>query len=75
MDEIKLKPCPFCGSDILYFVVDNNTDTVGIFCNWCKQTTTFEENEWEGDTTSAKTRAADAWNMRADAWNRRVNDG
>ena len=81
MDETKLKPCPFCGrkligikkastqhlcgGDVLYFVVDNNTNTVEICCNWCKEITTLEENEWEGDTASAKTRAEEAWNGRA----------
>ena len=65
MDE-RLKPCPFCGAPYmgLYWVTDDG-DTLGIFCNHCKQTVTLEENEWEGDTADTKRRAIKAWNRRA----------
>ena len=48
----ELKPCPFCGcgTGALYVVTieQHGYDTVGIFCNACKQTVILEENEWEG---------------------------
>lgn len=68
----KLKRCPFCGCGTgeLYIVLfeQHGYDTVGIFCNCCKQTVILEENEWEGDTMKARRKAIDAWN-------RRCNDG
>jgi hypothetical protein len=39
-------------------------DTVGIFCNGCKQTMIFEKNEWEGDNEQNRKRAIEAWNRR-----------
>lgn len=70
MDESKLKPCPFCGTPNtnLYFVkVDapHGFDTVGIFCNSCKQTVILEENEWEGEDSRTREKAIEAWNRRA----------
>ena len=69
MDESKLKPCPFCGTPNtnLYFVnVDapHGFDTVGIFCNSCKQTVILEENEWEGEDSKTREKAIEAWNRR-----------
>ena len=65
----KLKPCPFCGMPYteLYWVTTEKRgfDTLGIFCNNCKQTVTLEENEWEGDTSDTKRKAIKAWNRRA----------
>jgi Lar family restriction alleviation protein len=70
MDGTKLKPCPFCGTPNtnLYFVkVDapHGFDTVGIFCNSCKQTVILEENEWEGEDSKTREKAIEAWNRRA----------
>ena len=69
LTEKELLPCPFCGCDYgnLYFVTmdQRGYNTLGIFCNGCKQTTILEENEWEDDTVSAKKRAIDAWNQRS----------
>ena len=64
----ELKPCPFCGGNNLYFVkVDQHGyETVGIFCNACKQTITLEENEWEGDNGESRNKAIQAWNRRAE---------
>lgn len=66
---IELKPCPFCGADSgsLYFVTveQRGFETVGIFCNACKQTVTLEENEWEGDNETTRAVAIEAWNRRA----------
>lgn len=66
----ELKPCPFCGcgNGNLYIVTieqQHGFDTVGIFCNGCKQTVTLEENEWEGDNEPSRRKAIEAWNRRA----------
>ena len=66
---IELKSCPFCGCGMgnLYIVTieQHGFDTVGIFCNDCKQTVILEENEWEGDNEQSRIRAIEAWNRRA----------
>ena len=66
-EEIKLKPCPFCGGDNLYVVnVKGYLDsTVGVFCNWCKVILLHEDNEEEGDIPDTRRRAVIAWNRRA----------
>lgn len=47
----KIKACPFCGcgtAELYMITIENNGfETVGIFCNGCKQTVTLEANEWE----------------------------
>ena len=67
--ENDLKPCPFCGcgEGSLYIVTveQHGYETVGIFCNACKQTVTLECNEWEGLNEDTKERAIEAWNRRA----------
>ena len=64
----ELKPCPFCGCGTgnLYVVTieQHGFDTVGIFCNGCKQTVILEENEWEGDNEQSRKKAINAWNRR-----------
>ena len=67
-DGYVLRPCPFCGSPDLYIVrhVGYLDDTVGVFCNTCKQTVTLEDNSEEGQTEESMRRAVDAWNRRAD---------
>ena len=66
--EDQLRPCPFCGCGYgnLYFVTvdERGYETVGIFCNVCKQTVTLEENEWEGDNSESREKAVKAWNAR-----------
>jgi len=66
----ELKPCPFCGmpNTELYWVAieQHGHETVGIFCNNCKQTVTLEENEWKGDTADTTRKAIIAWNRRAE---------
>ena len=67
----ELKPCPFCGcgEGNLYIVAvgQYGYDTVGIFCNGCKQLVTLEENECEGNNGQTRKKAIDAWNRRAAA--------
>jgi hypothetical protein len=64
----ELKPCPFCGCGTgnLYVVTieQHGYDTVGIFCNGCKQTVILEENEWEGRNEQSCKKAIEAWNRR-----------
>ena len=64
MDE--LKPCPFCGCQNLYVVTVEmqGYETVGIFCNNCKQTVILEDNEWEGINWKSRNKAIEAWNRR-----------
>lgn len=61
----KMMPCPFCGTPHPYVVTINGRydNTVGIFCNRCKQTVILEENEEEGDTGETIRRAVAAWNQ------------
>ena len=65
---IELKTCPFCGcgDGSLYIVTveQHGYETVGIFCNACKQTVTLEYNEWEGLSDKTKEKAIKAWNRR-----------
>lgn len=67
----ELKPCPFCGcgEGTLYIVAveQRGYETVGIFCNACKQTVTLEDNEWEGLNDKTKEKAIEAWNRRAES--------
>ena len=65
------KPCPFCGAGTgnIYIVPVSGylDESVGIFCNACKQTVVLEENDQEGFTDICKDRAIRAWNRR-DGW-------
>ena len=57
MDEIKLKPCPFCGGDAE--IVDNSryiTGTYFVCCLWCGA---------RSDYDLGKENAAERWNGRA----------
>lgn len=60
----ELKPCPFCGVPYPYIVrvPGRMDDTVGIFCNSCKQTVVLEENEEEGLSATTIEKATKAWN-------------
>lgn len=59
MDEIKLKPCPFCGSDDITLWRNLFFGIVGGRCNACGSDS---GNKGYGQT---KQDAADAWNKRA----------
>ncbi len=61
MDNIKLKPCPFCGGEPMYSVV-NHGDGGIVYCTKCGIC-----------TTSALTDTPyTAYEAAAAAWNRRV---
>lgn len=65
---MKLKPCPFCGSSVIYVTFTryyDNEDTVCVFCNTCKQYTVLERNDAEGVNNETKAEAIEAWNTRA----------
>ena len=56
MPEIKLKPCPFCGSEALYEVYeDMYKNTYKVKCSHC-----FAETRYE----NTKEEAANKWNRR-----------
>ena len=61
MDEIKLKPCPFCGGEAS---VINTTalglDCKSVMCRKCKA----KVNNFNG--TNSEERAINAWNRRDD---------
>ena len=54
MDEIKLKPCPFCGGEAEIFVSDV-TDRAVVYCKGCDAQIQIKPNEEE---------AIEAWNER-----------
>lgn len=68
----ELKPCPFCGMPHteLYWVTITSEkygyETLGIFCNNCKQVVTLEANDWGGDSAFTRQNATEAWNRRTD---------
>ena len=66
MDE--LKPCPFCGSEVIYVTTKEGRmdSTTTIFCNSCKTSVILEENEEEGFSKETKAKAIEAWNRRAE---------
>lgn len=62
----QLKPCPFCGSDVIYITHRNGyiDTTVIVFCNSCKISVDIEENDQEGWNGETVRRAVKAWNRR-----------
>ena len=59
---IKLKPCPFCGSDRVEFMPDEEQPceiaTTGfIWCHGC---------DFTSDSFYSETKAAEAWNRRVE---------
>ena len=81
MDEIKLKPCPFCGGEAEYFIVENcSCGTArgwkfGIHCTKCMVSLPMRDFMLTMDLYSngelvakkdERQKAADMWNRRAD---------
>ena len=61
MDNVNLKPCPFCGGKA---IVEIGTKSKIVFCIRCKaRTNRFAEYNEEKNEEKA-----------VEAWNRRVND-
>lgn len=67
MKYIKLKSCPFCGSEDIYLTHEPGyiDDSAIIFCNSCKVSVKLEANDQEGINDITETRAIEAWNRRA----------
>lgn len=62
MDEVKLKPCPFCGGEAVL-----KRDRMGKYCAKCTNCgcmTTFQFGF--GDEAVSKKKATDIWNRRAE---------
>ncbi|MBQ6240895.1 MAG: Lar family restriction alleviation protein [Firmicutes bacterium] len=66
-DELKLKPCPFCGCTDIYITFEHGylDDSAIVFCNNCKVSVKVEENDQEGFNEKTAKRAVEAWNRRA----------
>ena len=62
MNEIELKPCPFCGGEAT-FKRDRISGIYCVKCTNCKCMTTFQFDFGEGEEVS-KRKAADVWNRR-----------
>ena len=63
LNELKLKPCPFCGADAGFFV----NDGVRVMCKACgAQTMTLIDNNIDVDGGAVK-RVLDRWNKREES--------
>lgn len=70
-DEVKLKPCPFCGAIPTYF----GDDAVGVIrCLSCAVTTgTFRKDKYRRrNQGNAEKKATEFWNRGYFNWIRRV---
>lgn len=74
MIEIKLKPCPFCGSEDIYKThseeIPFGTKNPEIFCNTCKAIFAVEDDSpylnCDEDFKYRREKTAEAWNKRAE---------
>lgn len=58
MNEVKLKPCPFCGGEVEHEVFNDGFFTLGrVECKQCRVM-----------LTALPINAIEAWNTRADGW-------
>lgn len=63
MNEIKLKPCPFCGGEAEFGTNPTGYRTIWVYCSECKA----ESNRFESNIYScAAEDAAEAWNRRTE---------
>ena len=73
MNEIELKPCPFCGSTDIYETYSQehayDTRRPEIFCNTCKSIFSVEDDSpymnCDEDFKYRKEKTKEAWNRRA----------
>lgn len=62
-EELKLKPCPFCGSKNLK--IDCSGGSTCIVCYKCfSHGTDFDNRKWAYRGSEAEARAIEAWNKR-----------
>ena len=74
MTDIKLKPCPFCGSTDIYETYSQEyslgTRNPEIFCNTCKSIFSVEDDSpymnSDEDFKYRKEKTREAWNRRAE---------
>ena len=77
MDKIKLKPCPFCGSNLIgikkssaqYRVIDTYADNSESYMTMSDEYNVF------CDKCSCKTAAYFYIDVAIESWNRRASDG
>ena len=61
-----LRPCPFCGSDQLQFVRNEDLMIFGVYCRNCKAMVKFTDNQMQLSATYGENekRWVEAWNER-----------
>lgn len=67
MDEISLKPCPYCGGKVDYHI-DASMEPVGVYCAKCHAIIRFTRIRTKGNHESfgvVMGKIAEAWNRRA----------
>ena len=69
MIDISLKPCPFCGSDTVYFDASGKGRFAWVECGDCRARSSSCEISLEH---SACQEAADEWNRRVEMTNEEV---
>jgi len=68
MDDLELKPCPFCGGRPTYNY-DASMEPVGVYCVKCHAIIRFVRIRVKGDHepfSVALEKIAEAWNRRAE---------
>ena len=83
MDEIKLKPCPFCGGEAkadlakpFFFLKKWHNRLAFVGCTHCGASTgLFNANNRTGSKLMNEANENEAIARAINAWNRRVNDG
>lgn len=73
MSELEIKPCPFCGKDMMYVHFTTfkylNPLRKCIVCNWCGGMMTADYNEIDEPHTEVALQY-----YIIDKWNRRANE-
>lgn len=66
MEEIKLKPCPFCGNKVMLHAVEYERSLWIVTCNGCQMEMTVKRCMKGRDYMSNHNAVVDVWNRRAD---------